>query len=81
MTYKVDENLNEFEPWGGAEETRSIIWAYDDEHGTNHWDEVCQFAEDLFNEGEDATATDINDWLAFSVPEDTEASWAEVFAE
>lgn len=77
MTYKVDESLDDFEPWGNAEEIRSIIWAYDDEHNTHFWNQACSLADDIFNDGESYTATDVNDWLAFDLPNDLD--FAEVF--
>lgn len=79
MTYKVESSLNDFPMWGAAVQTRDIIQAYDDEHGTNLWSSVMAFADDLFNECEDYTNTDVNDWLAFDVPNMKDEPWSEAF--
>lgn len=81
MIFKVDEGFYDFRFWGLAAETAEILRAYDDEHGTSHCEEVADSAEEKFNEGEDCTATDINNWLAYDVPNDADAPWAEVFTE
>lgn len=79
MVYKVEEAFEDFEFWGEAKNTIEQLLAYDDEHGTSHYEEVAAFAEELFNEGEDYTSTDINDWVAFDVPDMLDESWSEVF--
>lgn len=80
MFYRVDDSFDDFQFWGEAMNTIDLLTAYDDEHGTHHYREVADMAEELFNEGEDYTATDINDWVAFDVPNMLDESWSEVFA-
>lgn len=79
MFYRADESFDDFAFYGEAKNVIDQLFAYDDEHGTNHYNEVADFAESLFNEGEDYTATDINDWVAYDVPNMLGESWSEVF--
>lgn len=79
MFYRIEETLDDFQFWGAAMDVIDQLIAYDDEHGTNHYNEVAKFADDLFNEGEDYTKTDVNDWVAFDVPSMLGESWSEVF--
>lgn len=79
MFYRVEEGFNDFEFWGEAKNVIDQLFAYDDEHRTHHYEDVAGFAEDFFNEGEDYTATDINDWVAYDVPNMLERPWTEVF--
>lgn len=81
MVYKVEQDLDDFDFWGAARQTKDIVVAYDDEHNTNHWDQICEYADEIFNEGENYTATDVNDWVAFDVPNMLDESWSEVFDE
>lgn len=67
-TYKVEETLDEFQFWGDANNTVDAIMKYDDEHGTNKWEQLCSMAEEFFSEGLN-TGTDINDWVAYNVPD------------
>lgn len=79
MFYRTEEDFEDFPFWGTAKNVIDQLFAYDDEHGTNHYEEVADFAENLFNEGEDYTITDINDWVAFDVPDMLGEPWSEVF--
>lgn len=79
MTYKVEESLDHFEAWSGGRDTISIIKDYDEKHNTNYYDQLCDLADDLFNEDNLVTDTDINDWLWFDVPDDE--AFSEIFDE
>lgn len=79
MTYKVEQSLDDFPLWGAAKQTKDIIQAYDDEHRTDLWASVVAFADEIFNEGESYTDTDVNDWLAFDVPNMLDEPWSEAF--
>lgn len=77
MKYYVDESLNDFNFWGQADINAGMIKDYDIENGTSFWNIAVETADEIFNDDASLSKTDVNDWMAFDVPDDP--TYAEIF--
>lgn len=78
MVYVVECSLRDFPAYGQAKENLDKIKSYDDENGTNIFEALAAFCDDAF-ENNGATATEINNFLIYDVPDMEDESWSEVF--
>lgn len=78
MQYVVKESLRDFPAYGPAKENLEKIRKYDEENGTYIFDSLSSFCDDAFNDNE-ATLTEVNDFLAYVLPDMEDEPWSEVF--
>lgn len=78
MIYVVETNLRDFPAYGQAKKNLDKIKSYDDENGTNIFDALASFCDDAFDDN-GTTATEINDFLVYDLPDMEDEPWSEVF--
>lgn len=78
MRYIVETSLRDFPAYAQAKKNLERIRKYDEENGTYIFDSLSEFCDDAFNDDK-TTITEVNDFLAYDLPDMEDEAWTEVF--
>lgn len=79
MRWFVEGTLDNFDFWGEAKNVKNIVKEYDEKNGTSFWASIVFDAEEIFTDEAEYSDVNVNDWLAFDVPNYEE--YSEIFGD